>query len=443
MTDLLTHLRQSPYQSYSYSYPHKSAYRPLAQPVALDMLWQQEDRSALFGYIHVPFCTYRCGFCNLFALGQPGAALVDDYVTQLVAQLRVTGALLGQRQFARFAIGGGTPSYLSAAQLARVFDAVYSALGAELAQIPSGIEVSPETATAERLQVCRDAGIDRVSMGVQSFVEAELSALVRPAQNGAVLAAVEQVRRLGFPTLNLDLIYGIPDQTAASFAASLRSLVALQPEEIYLYPLYVRERTGMARLQRGNVALADDPRRALYDIGRDTLRAAGYTQVSMRLFRAAHAPESGGPAYCCQDDGMIGFGCGARSYTRTLHYSDHYAVERAGVSAILRNYIAQDAASFATARYGFVLDAAEQRRRYLIQSLLTWPGLDTQAFARRFGLPAHDCFAELAELERAGLAERRGAVVAMTELGMAHADAIGPWLNSTQVQSRMNADAAA
>ena len=381
MTDLPARLRAAPYQAYSYSYPHKSAYRELDQPVDLARLWQQEDRSALFGYIHIPFCTYRCGFCNLFALGQPGAGLVDGYLNQLLRQLRVVGALLGERRFARFAIGGGTPSYLDADQLARLFEAVQTHLVPELAQIPSGIEVSPETATRERLQHCRAAGVDRVSMGVQSFVDAELGALVRPAQTTAVLQAVDTVRALDFPTLNLDLIYGIPGQTPGSFAASLQTLLALQPEEIYLYPLYVRERTGLGRMQRKLAANADDPRRALYELGRDTLCAAGYVQVSMRLFRAAHAPESGGPAYCCQDDGMIGLGCGARSYTRGLHYSDHYAVERAGVSAILRDYIAQPEEAFASARYGFVLDAQEQRRRYLIQSLLTWPGLDALSIA--------------------------------------------------------------
>lgn len=436
MTDLLQQLHAAPYQAYSYSYPHKSAYRPLPQPVDLGELWRQEDRSALFAYLHIPFCTYRCGFCNLFALGQPGAALVEDYLARLVTQLRVVGSLLGERRFARFAVGGGTPSYLSAAQLGRLFEAAQQYLVPELGRIPGGIEVSPETATPDRLAVCRDAGIDRVSMGVQSFVEAELNALVRPAQNQAVRDAVEAVRRLGFATLNLDLIYGIPGQTAASFAASLATLLQFQPEEIYLYPLYVRERTGLARLQRGAGAAAQDPRHALYELGRDTLRAAGYQQVSMRLFRAAHAPDSGGPAYCCQDDGMVGIGCGARSYTRTLHYSDHYAVERAGVSAILRDYIAQPAAAFAAARYGFVLDAAEQQRRYLIQSLLTWPGLDLAAFARRFGTAAEAAFHELAELEQAGLAQRRDGVFALTELGMGHADAIGPWLYSRTVQAR-------
>lgn len=443
MTDLLARLRAAPYQAYSYSYPHKSAYRELAQPADLASLWQQEDRSALFGYIHIPFCTYRCGFCNLFALGQPGSRLVDDYLNQLLRQLRVVGALLGERRFARFAVGGGTPSYLGADQLARLFDAVQAHLLPELARIPSGIEVSPETATHERLYQCRAAGVDRVSMGVQSFVDAELSALVRPAQTAAVLQAVDNVRALGFPTLNLDLIYGIPGQTHASFAASLQTLLALQPEEIYLYPLYVRERTGLGRMQRQLSGNLEDPRRALYELGRDTLCAAGYVQVSMRLFRAAHAAESGGPAYCCQDDGMIGLGCGARSYTRGLHYSDHYAVERTGVSAILRDYIAQPEAAFASTRYGFVLDVAEQRRRYLIQSLLTWPGLDTAAFAARFGCAARECFGELDDLLQAGLAETRGEQIALTALGMAHADAIGPWLNSCAVRARLDQHAAA
>jgi len=80
--------RTSPYQHYVYAYPHKTAYRPLAQPRSLQALWAGEDRKALFAYVHVPFCTMRCGFCNLFAMAQPDAALVDGYVDAVIRQMR-------------------------------------------------------------------------------------------------------------------------------------------------------------------------------------------------------------------------------------------------------------------------------------------------------------------------------------------------------------------
>src|SRR5260221_10032843 len=95
----------------------------------------------------------------------------------------------------------------------------------------------------------------------------------------------------------------------------------------------------------------------------------------MRMFRAAHAPAESGPDYCVQDDGMVGLGCGARSYTTGLHYSGEYAVGSTAVRAILAAYAARPAESFASAAYGIRLDGEEQRRRYAIKSLLEAGGL--------------------------------------------------------------------
>jgi oxygen-independent coproporphyrinogen-3 oxidase len=441
---LLERLRTGPYQSYTYAYPHKTAYREFASPVALSSLWAQEDRSALFGYLHVPFCSYRCGFCNLFALGRPAADLVQAYVDRLCEQIEVLGTVLGEHRFARFALGGGTPSYLDVSQLAALFEAVNRHWNIQLPAIPAGIEVSPETATADRLRLCREAGIDRVSMGVQSFVDTELAALVRPTQRREAVAAIEAIRALQFPTLNLDLIYGIQGQSVESLRVSVRAALEFAPEEIYLYPLYVRARTGLDQIERKRAPKdQSDSRLQLYRVAREQLLEAGYTQVSMRMFRAPHAPDAGGPAYCCQNDGMVGAGCGARSYTRTLHYSDRFGVARASVSEIIREYTASSRDSFAQARYGFALDAAEQRRRFVIQSLLVWPGLDEVAYLARFGSVVWQDLPHLPELIEAGLARHQGTLLSLTDDGMAHADTIGPWLVSDAVTARMESYALA
>lgn len=431
-------LRLGPYQAYSYSYPHKSAYRPLAQPQPLDALWSREDRSALFGYIHVPFCTMRCGFCNLFAMARPDDALVDAYVAALLRQMQALHEALGERRFARFALGGGTPSYLSAPQLERLLEAAARVLGIDLQAVPSGIEVSPETASAERLAVCRAHGVQRVSLGVQSFAEHEVQqALARPQQNEVVRGAIERVRRAGFPLLNLDLIYGIAGQTLASWRASLDSALAFAPEELYLYPLYVREYTGLGKLAIRRAGPEADAREALYQAARERLLDAGYRQVSMRMFRAPWAPADGGPVYCCQNDGMVGLGAGARSYTSGLHYSGGYAVERGATRAIVEAYVAQDTVAFAQAWHGFVLDADEQRRRFVIQSLLTEPGLSHAAYTQRFGSRCGDDLPQLAELSALELADDDGQLLRLNARGVARSDTIGPWLASPHVRQLM------
>lgn len=450
--DLAARLEHSPYQAYSYSYPHKSAYRPLSPVRDLRALWAQEDKRALFAYLHIPFCSMRCGFCNLFAMARPAPGLVDAYVEQVLRQMQQMRAVLqdagGPLGFARFAIGGGTPTYLSAEHLARLLGAARDVLGLDLQQIPAGIEASPETVSAEKLQICRAAGIQRVSLGVQSFSAGEMRALARPQQNSVVQAAVRTVREAGFPILNLDLIYGIQGQTVASLLASIESALQFAPEELYLYPLYVRAQTGLGKqeIRRGRpaetvlpIALETDDRAALYQAARACLLQAGYQQVSMRMFRAPHAPDSGGPVYCCQNDGMVGLGAGARSYTRSLHYAGAYAVERGATRDIIQAYVEQDAPRFALAEYGFALSNEEQQRRFIMQSLLTEPGLLSADYQARFGSELLHDWPQLSQLRQLNLLEEAGWPTCwrLNPDGYARADTIGPWLASTRVRELM------
>lgn len=429
-------LQQGPYQAYSYSYPHKSAYRPLPSRSLRDA-WATEDRSALFAYIHVPFCTMRCGFCNLFAMAQPAEALVESYVDAVVRQMRAMDRALGERRFARLAVGGGTPSYLPAALLERLYVAADRILGIDLQATPSGIEVSPETVTPERLRVCRAMGVQRVSMGIQSFAQHEVRALARPQQNAVVVDAIRQIREAGFPVMNLDLIYGIDGQTVESWLSSIESALAFGPEELYLYPLYVREQTGLGKMAIRKAEQGADFRQALYAAARARLLDAGYEQVSMRMFRAPHAPRDNGPVYCCQDDGMVGFGAGARSYTRGFHYSSSYAVQRSATRSIIEDFIACDEAQFAEASYGFELDGDEQRRRFVIQSLLTDPGLSLAAYEQRFGAPVLQDLPQLQELTTLELAKDEADLFQLNARGVSYSDTIGPWLASTAVRRLM------
>ncbi|HKB46404.1 MAG TPA: STM4012 family radical SAM protein, partial [Ktedonobacterales bacterium] len=342
-------LTDTPYVAYAYAYPHKTAYRPFASPVPLRELWANEDRDALFLYIHVPFCEMRCGFCNLFTTANPAGSIAAAYLAALRGEAEQVRTALGRASFARMAMGGGTPTYLDVADLGALLDIAEELYGVDLDTVPVSVETSPQTAEADKLRLLRERGVDRISIGVQSFVEAEARAAGRAQRSTTVERALANIRECGFPTLNIDLMYGLPGQTVESWLTSLRAALRYVPEEMYLYPLYVRPLTGLGRCGQASPDAADDLRLACYRAGRELLLAAGYTQVSMRMFRAAHAPEEIGPVYCMQEDGMVGLGCGARSYTRTHHYSAEYAVGSAGVRAILQDYIARPVEWFAAA----------------------------------------------------------------------------------------------
>ncbi|MEU9852717.1 STM4012 family radical SAM protein [Streptomyces sp. NPDC047974] len=433
-----------PYRSYVYAYPHKTAYRPLPERPELAALWADEPKDALSLYAHVPFCEVRCGFCNLFTrIGAPDE-LTTRYLDALDRQAVAVREALGDAapvRFAAAAFGGGTPTFLTAAELERLCDIAEHRMGADLRAAPLSVETSPATATADRLAVLAGRGATRLSIGVQSFVDAEARAAVRPQRRADVEAALGRIRDAGVPVLNIDLIYGIDGQTAESWRYSLDAALAWRPEELYLYPLYVRPLTGLGRTGPAESDAEWDARRLrLYRQGRDHLLAEGYEQVSMRMFRRAGAAPAGPDDHACQTDGMIGLGCGARSYTAALHYSFDYAVDMREIRSIIDAYT--ETRDFSRAVVGRRVDGAEARRRHLLQSLLQAEGMELAGYEQRFGTSAHEDFG--AELDRfAAYGWLDGAAPAgllrLSPEGLAHSDGLGPELFSPAVRAAMAA----
>ncbi|WP_069772484.1 STM4012 family radical SAM protein [Streptomyces sp. LUP30] len=435
----------SPYQHYIYAYPHKTAYCPLPARPLLRRLWAAEPKEALSLYLHIPFCEVRCGFCNLFTrIGAPDG-LTGAYLDALERQATVVREALGETDRVRFAtaaFGGGTPTFLTAGELERLCDIAEHRMGADLRAVPLSVEASPATATADRLAVLAERGATRLSLGVQSFVETEARAAVRPQRRADVETALARIRDARIPVLNIDLIYGIEGQSEQSWLHSLDAALAWRPEELYLYPLYVRPLTGLGRrATTGPDPAWDEQRLTLYRTGRDHLLAHGYTQQSMRMFRRADAPPQGADDYACQSDGMIGLGCGARSYTAALHYSFDYAVGMHEIRGIIDDYVSSGPADFARAQVGFRMDPREARRRHLLQSLLQAEGLRLDDYRARFGgTPADDFGPELGRLaDRGWLTDADPTTLRLTPEGLAHSDAVGPDLFSPAVRTAMAA----
>src|SRR5262249_40230748 len=264
-----------------YAYPHKTSYRRLEPAVSLCDVWKSEPRDTLFLYLHIPFCEYRCGFCNLFTQAAPAAGWPARYLTQLRREAEVVRHALADAPFARLAIGGGTPTFLETRELQELFAIVTSVMGVEPGKIPVSVEASPGTVTREKLVLLREFGVDRLSLGVQTFDDREAARIGRPQRRGEVERALAAIRDAGFPALNIELIYGAEGQTVESWIASVDAALAWRPEELFLYPLYIRRLTGLGRLGRS----WDDERLEMYRAARGRLLERGYEQVSLRMFR--------------------------------------------------------------------------------------------------------------------------------------------------------------
>ncbi len=435
LREWMKQITSAPYRSYLYSYPHKTAYRKLDPPRSVRELWQKEEAESFFLYMHIPFCAARCGFCNLFTLPNSRDDVHEQYVSALERQALQWAPFLLHRPFSRFAIGGGTPTLLNERLLARLFDIAERVMKVDLKRTSISVETSPDTVTKEKLSVLKERTVDRVSIGIQSFIEAEAAAIYRPQKPREVMKALELLKRFDFPILNLDLIYGLPGQTVDSWLYSLECAIKYDPEEIFIYPLYTRKNTI---LKPEEMNQQPDIRMACYLAARERLIENGYTQLSMRRFakQGVHTDKPLLP-YNCQEEGMVGLGCGARSYTREVHYASRYAVSYKATQSIIADYVS--AQSYEMADYGFVLSVAEQKRRFILKSLLHREGLLFSAYEERFGTRTLDDHPELNKLVQAGFAEIRDGILRLTDEGMAYSDAIGDWLISDAVRERMEA----
>jgi oxygen-independent coproporphyrinogen-3 oxidase len=458
-------LRECAYPGYVYGYPHKKAYRPLLRPLPLNTVWDEEDRRNLFAYVHIPFCGQRCSFCNLFTFIPTGDDPATDYLDALAREADAYAQALRRFHFCRLYIGGGTPTYLSAAQFRRLLRLLRNSLGIDPAVTHGCVEVSPETIDAEKTTMLREAGFQRLSLGVQSLVEYELREVNRRFDFGLHRRAIELIGSAGFPHFNIDLIYGLPGQTNESWRYSLQCAIDTPATSLFLYPLYTRPRTGLANRRRGSLEAFTAPTTqqmaGMYDWAIERLHQAGFRQWTMRQFRrdvlppvsregeasaepgkassagashSSHLAFQSDDEYRCQHDGMVGLGAGARSYTTGLHYSTPWRMVARNIRGVIDQYQQRTMAGDTAVSHGFTLNEDEKRRRYVILSLL-FDGLDTNAFAHIFDADARHLFAAVWEaLDIEGCIRDDGALIRLTPRGVRHADIVGQLFFSPTVE---------
>lgn len=414
----------SRYVSYMYSYPHKTAYRTLTPPVSLSpYLERLEGREASL-YFHIPFCAHKCGYCNLFSQQCCDAERISLYLHTMRRQAEQLSVAAQGLKFTSFAVGGGTPLILDEGQLEELF-CLAELFGVHPSRVFTSVETSPEYTQKSVLRQLRARGVERLSMGVQSFNETELKKLKRRPGLGTVVGALENIVEAGFPQFNLDLIYGIEGQTVESFMRSLNTALTYRPNELFIYPLYVRPGT------RINVRSTDDIGYAIYKSARELLVGQGFVQTSMRRFVRRETTET---EFSCGDEVMLSCGAGGRSYLGNLHYATPYAVRQQAIADEIDHYIRTT--DFMTAANGFLLSTEEMQIRFIIKNLMYHRGVDLAEYEKCFGeKPDRNLFREFTDR---GWIEETGRIVRLTEEGMAYSDYIGQAFISPVVRKLMS-----
>jgi oxygen-independent coproporphyrinogen-3 oxidase len=342
-------------------------------------------------YVHIPFCTIKCGYCDFNAYAGMGA-LQQAYFDALRREIEASRDIFAGRQVATIAFGGGTPGESPPALVASVLDTLRAA-----APLVAGGEVSleanPGTTTGSMLRELRAAGVTRISFGAQSFDAAELRFLDRIHSPEATAASVALAREAGFDDIGLDLIYAIPGQDMPSWERSLSCAIALQPDHISTYALTVEEGTPLAlRVARGEVVHPDpDVAADMYERATEVLEAAGFRQYELSNWATPGHESRHNSVYWTGGD-YLGIGAGAHGYFDGRRY-ENVAHPREYIAAVHQGR---------PVAHSYVPDRATAMLDWLTLRLRLIAGFDPREFEQEFGVTLETVAGD--ELSRAAAA---------------------------------------
>jgi oxygen-independent coproporphyrinogen-3 oxidase len=378
-----------------------------------------QERQMYSVYIHIPFCKHRCAYCdfNTYA-GQEDS--IPPYVDALIQEIRYVGQRAEQMNIHTVFFGGGTPSLLSVPQ----FDSIMEALNAAFtftADAEVTIEANPGTVSPEKLTAIRKAGINRISFGVQSTNTEELRMLEREHDFFTVIEAVSTARKAGFDNLNLDLIYGLPEQTLQTWQTTLQRIVELHPEHISAYALTLEHGTPFGRWSAKGLLPLPNPDLAadMYEYAEEFLEDHGYVHYEISnwaMDRGRLAVDHVAPSFACRHNlqywrslPYLAFGAGAHGYADGYRYSNALRI---------KTYIDR-LTNVSTSNIDFPLSPAtvnqhkqtlkDDMSEYMLNNLrLVHAGFAESDFSLRFGRALLDVYPnEINELIHSGLLEKK------------------------------------
>lgn len=364
-------------------------------------------------YLHIPFCHTRCHYCdfNTYAGILP---LREPYVRALVSEIALAGDMArlpdgSLRRSRTLFFGGGTPSLLTPEQIARVLAACRAAFAVdENAEI--SLEANPGTLNQEQLQGLRAAGVNRLSLGSQSFDADLLRALGRIHSPQEITQAVLYARQAGFSSINLDFMFGLPNQTMRQWQETLDEALLLHPEHLSLYSLIIEEGTPFAAwTQEGRITPGDEDLCAdMYEYAEERLRAEGYVNYEISNWSL--------PGHQCEHNltywrnlPYIGLGAGAHSFFAGKRFSDVLDPQ---------DYIRQLKAGQIPVAETTEVTRLQEMTETSFLGLRTAMGLHLPTFAERFGEPFAQFVGDrLRVVEEAGLLEYANDWLRLSERG--------------------------
>ncbi len=366
-------------------------------------------------YLHIPFCARKCRYCDF--LSYPATAREqEDYLTLLLQEIEKQSLFYeGYRVISVF-VGGGTPSLLKADAIKKIFKKLnYNFIFEKDCEIT--IEANPDSLTLAKLEACLQAGVNRLSIGLQSADDEELRQLGRIHDYRTFCRAYEMARLAGFQNINIDLMSAVPGQTPASYRQTLERVLALEPEHISAYSLILEEGTWFYEHQKELSFPTEDEDRELYELTGEMLASLNFVRYEISNYAKAGYECRHNKVYWKRGD-YVGFGLGAASMVGDVRWSNKRTMQeyREAVLSSSRFVRKTDVvpdmpkeAASASEEAPWTLSAQrarlaenvqylsrqEQMEEFMFLGLRLTEGIRKQAFLDKFGIPIETVYGEI------------------------------------------------
>ena len=340
------------------------------------------DKKKLGIYVHIPFCLKKCGYCDFLSFEDVPAPVHEKYVKALIKELESSVEIYGNYFIVdSIFIGGGTPSLLIPGIIYDVIQAVKSNFDVD-ADTEITVEANPKTLSGAKLESYLNAGINRLSLGVQSFDDIILEVLGRVHSSEDAVISFKMARKAGFKNINLDLMFGIPQQSVDTWGETIDAAIGLEPEHISFYSLQIEEETKFYEILEAGTyeKVSDELDREMYHYAIEKLRGAGYGH-----YEISNAAKSGcecrhNVKYWSMDD-YLGVGLGAHSYIDGVRFGNIRDLEK---------YIGLNLEN--PREFCRVNSAGDDMSEYMFTGLRMMKGIDLGDFESRFKKPLKDAY---------------------------------------------------
>lgn len=356
-------------------------------------------------YIHVPFCQNRCVYCDFVTFADK-SYLIDSYFESINTEIALHGDKISKANIKSVFLGGGTPSYPPADFIKGTLEKLNINEDTEIS-----IEANPGTICLEKLQKYREMGINRISLGVQSFDNDILTVMGRIHDRTTAIKNIEETFRAGFTNVSIDLMFGYPMQTEKIFNESLKIAVELGVDHISCYSLIVEDSTLLYNMIKNGVLKEIDEQtdRNMYEMAKQMLGTNGYNQYEISNFAK--------PSFECKHnigywklDEYIGIGLAAHSYYAGCRYSN-----TENISEYIRSIKKYKIPEI----YSENIDKKESIKEYIILGLRLTDGINTKDFKEKYGKDVFHYYGnEIMECIKKNLLEYKNEKIRLTKSGM-------------------------